>query len=136
MSIDRDNTPLNQREWSEKRLEQAIRDLTKEQGGFAMKLSSPSKNGVPDREIILPGDVHFYVETKRWGRNPSALQFRTAATFLRMGHHFYFIDNLLDYTAVLYGARSGNWESSSYRAPPGAQYKMFYEDLFAKGVSV
>ncbi len=136
MSIERDNTPANQREWTEQRLEQEMRKHIVDYGGFMPKLTSPSTHGMPDRLVLLPNNIHFFVEAKRWGRSASAHQFRNLGMLLRLGHHAYFIDNLPDFEAVLIGAKTGKWERSSYRAPPGAGYARFYEDLLARGVDV
>jgi hypothetical protein len=43
-------------------------------GGIAYKFSSPSRRGVPDRLIVLPGDRIFFAEVKGDGGRLSKLQ--------------------------------------------------------------
>lgn len=43
-------------------------------GGLALKIVSPGRRGRPDRLMILPGPVIFFVEFKRKTGRESALQ--------------------------------------------------------------
>ena len=43
-------------------------------GGKFMKFTSPGNDGVPDRIAILPGGRVWFVELKREGEKPTAIQ--------------------------------------------------------------
>ena len=57
----------------EKTIEQYLVDTVESRGGKCLKLTSPGNAGVPDRLIILQGEVRF-LELKRPGETPSKLQ--------------------------------------------------------------
>jgi hypothetical protein len=60
----------------EKKIEERLRKKAKEAGGLAAKWVSPSMSGVPDRIVFLPGGKIIFVELKRPGEKPTALQVR------------------------------------------------------------
>ena len=43
-------------------------------GGKFMKFTSPGNDGVPDRIAVLPGGRVWFVELKREGEKPTAIQ--------------------------------------------------------------
>lgn len=49
----------------ESTLEQKIVNYVKEKGGLALKWTSPSRRGVPDRIIFLPGGRLIFAEIKK-----------------------------------------------------------------------
>lgn len=49
----------------ERDVETYLRDEVKKRGGRCIKLSSQFEEGLPDRLVLLPGEVAFFVETKR-----------------------------------------------------------------------
>jgi hypothetical protein len=58
----------------ESEIESKMRDRIKERGGIFIKFISPSSRGVPDRIVLAkPGRIIF-VELKREGETPTALQ--------------------------------------------------------------
>ena len=59
---------------TEREIERALCDRVKELGGVAYKFVSPGHSGVPDRIVVLPGGVIGFVELKRTGEKPRALQ--------------------------------------------------------------
>jgi hypothetical protein len=59
----------------EKQIEKKVVDYCRKRGFLCYKFSSPANRGVPDRIIIGKGKVLF-LELKRKGEMPTALQFR------------------------------------------------------------
>ena len=55
-------------------VEQAFRDEVKKQGGLALKFSSQTMNGVPDRLVLLPGGHVGFCELKAPGKMMRPLQ--------------------------------------------------------------
>lgn len=51
----------------ENTIERNLVNQVKKLGGMALKFVSPGTSGVPDRIVILPGGVIFFVELKRPG---------------------------------------------------------------------
>lgn len=43
-------------------------------GGMALKFTSPGRRGVPDRMVLLPNGVFFFVELKRPGERATKQQ--------------------------------------------------------------
>lgn len=54
--------------------------------GIAYKFSSPNRRSVPDRLCILPEGVHFFVEIKSEGKDPSPAQVREINRIAKMQH--------------------------------------------------
>jgi hypothetical protein len=54
-------------------------------GGMAYKFASPSRRGVPDRLIVLPGDRIFFAEVKGDGGRLSKLQEIEIARLRKLG---------------------------------------------------
>ncbi|MBS1776020.1 MAG: VRR-NUC domain-containing protein [Bacteroidetes bacterium] len=59
---------------NEKLIEQKLREAIKQIGGLALKFTSPSFTGVPDRIVLLPGGKLWFVETKSTGEKISPRQ--------------------------------------------------------------
>lgn len=59
---------------NEKRLERKLTDLVKANGGVAVKFHSVYATGYPDRIVIMPGGVIYFVELKSTGKKPSPKQ--------------------------------------------------------------
>jgi hypothetical protein len=69
--------------------------------GIALKFTSPSLNGVPDRIVFLPnGRIHF-VELKRPGGIRSKNQIYTHALFESLGQCVYLIDSKVGIDCVM-----------------------------------
>lgn len=58
----------------EKEIEKILVSEVKKLGGRAYKWSSPGNDGVPDRVVILPGEMPYFVELKSETGRLSALQ--------------------------------------------------------------
>lgn len=61
-------------EESEKTLEKKLREQIKKRGGLALKLLSQLHRGLPDRIVLLPHGIIYFVELKSTGKNPTELQ--------------------------------------------------------------
>ncbi len=59
---------------TEKQIEQKLVKRVKGLGGIALKLNPIGMDGIPDRLILLPKGIAFFVETKAPGKKPRALQ--------------------------------------------------------------
>lgn len=72
---------------SEKVTEVYLCDQVKKRlNGIAYKFSSPNRRNVPDRLCILPEGMHFFVEVKSEGKNPSPGQIREIKRLNDMQH--------------------------------------------------
>ena len=58
----------------EREIERILVDEMKKLGGRAYKWTSPGNAGVPDRIVIFPGEPPVFVELKRAGGVPTAIQ--------------------------------------------------------------
>lgn len=58
----------------ERDIEKWLREKIQQLGGVAMKFTSPGNDGVPDRIAVLPGGRIWFVELKREGEKPTAIQ--------------------------------------------------------------
>lgn len=59
---------------SEKALEARLRKEVEKRGGMAIKLSSQMHRGLPDRMVLLPHAVQYFIELKTTGKKPTHLQ--------------------------------------------------------------
>lgn len=59
---------------TEKALEDWTIQRVKDLGGISYKFTSPSRRGVPDRIIIMPGNKIGFLELKATGQEPTKLQ--------------------------------------------------------------
>mgnify|MGYP003647341831 CR=1 FL=1 len=59
---------------SEKANEKLLNEEVKKLGGWAIKLSAAFISGLPDRLILLPGGILYFVEMKSERKKPSAIQ--------------------------------------------------------------
>lgn len=78
----------------ERRIEQRLCDRAKEAGGLAIKWVSPAFSGVPDRIVFLPGGRIIFVELKRPGQKPTALQERIHQMLTELGADVRVVDSL------------------------------------------
>jgi hypothetical protein len=59
---------------NEKLLERKLVAAVKQKGGLAIKLTSPSFTGLPDRMILMPLNHIYFAEIKTTGRKPTERQ--------------------------------------------------------------
>lgn len=70
----------------EKQVEAKLRKMVESHKGLCLKWVCPGWSGVPDRIVLLPGGVAFFVETKRpKGGKYSPMQLRWAGVLGLMG---------------------------------------------------
>lgn len=58
----------------ERDIESGLRRQVKKMGGKFMKFTSPGNDGVPDRIATLPDGRVWFIELKREGEEPTAIQ--------------------------------------------------------------
>lgn len=77
----------------EKQIEQKLVRAVKNMGGIALKLVSPSFDGMPDRIVLLPGGHIGFVEVKAPGEKPRPLQLARHGLLRRLGFKVYVLDD-------------------------------------------
>lgn len=70
----------------EKEIERKLAAMVKRHGGLCLKWICPGWSGVPDRILLLPGALVYFVETKRpKGGRLSALQRKWQQWLTKLG---------------------------------------------------
>jgi len=77
----------------EKLIERKLTAEVKKHGGIAVKLTSPSYDGLPDRLILLPDGITAFAELKAHGKRPRALQEARHRMLRNLGFRVYVIDS-------------------------------------------
>ena len=77
---------------SEKTLEARLRKEVEALGGKALKLMSQLHRGLPDRLVLMPGGLAFFVELKSTGKKPTGLQTHCHDQLRQMGFEVYVVD--------------------------------------------
>lgn len=85
----------------EKSIEVYLVKAVKQMGGIALKLNSMSMVGLPDRMILLPRGIIFYVETKTTGKKARLSQLSTHKLLKNLGFDVYVIDTKEQIRVVL-----------------------------------
>ena len=78
----------------ESKIEKKLNEEVQKLGGKAFKFVSPGKSGVPDRIVMLPGGIIYFVELKAPGKKMRALQEYRAKEFRRLGFDVRCIDTI------------------------------------------
>lgn len=76
----------------ESEVEKAFVDAVKEAGGKAVKFTSQTMNGVPDRLVLLPGGRCAFVELKAPGKQMRKLQRKRREQLLALGFPVFCVD--------------------------------------------
>lgn len=76
----------------ESKIESDYCKKVKEKGGIAIKLVSPSFVGLPDRLILLPDQIFYFVEFKAPGKKPTKIQEVIHGRLKKLGFQVYVID--------------------------------------------
>ena len=76
----------------ESKIERALVDAVKKQGGIAFKFTSQTMNGVPDRLVLLPGGHIGFVELKAPGKQLRILQKKRKAQLETLGFPVFVVD--------------------------------------------
>ena len=96
----------------ESKIERALVDAVKKQGGIAFKFISQTMNGVPDRLVLLPGRQIGFVELKAPGKQLRLLQKKRKAQLEALGFPVFVVDRLelIDKTihAIAHGRKRGD----------------------------
>ena len=77
----------------EKEIEKQLVLETKRMRGIALKFTSPGFVGVPDRLVLLPGGKLAFVEVKREGEKPRAIQVARHKLLRNLGFKVYVLDS-------------------------------------------
>lgn len=78
---------------TEKQIEQKLVKRVKALGGLALKLNPLGMDGIPDRLILLPKGIAFFIETKAPGKKPRALQVNRMKQLERLGFTCFVLDD-------------------------------------------
>ena len=78
---------------SEKTLEAKLRREVEKRGGMAIKLLSQLHRGLPDRTVLLPGGLQYFVELKTTGEKPTRLQVHCHQQLRSLGFEVYIVDS-------------------------------------------
>ena len=78
----------------ESKIERALVDAVKKQGGIAFKFTSQTMNGVPDRLVLLPGGQIGFVEMKAPGKQLRLLQKKRKAQLEALGFPVFVVHRL------------------------------------------
>lgn len=87
----------------EKEIEKKVCDYAKAAGLLVYKFASPNHIGVPDRMFVAPHQHVFWIEFKREGGKPTAVQERECLKLRRCGFDVYLVDSVEDGIAVIDG---------------------------------
>jgi len=77
---------------SEKAIENKFKKEIEKIGGRCEKLSAAYQSGLPDRLVLLPGGLVFFVELKREGGRISPLQKVKRDMVIRLGHNYLLLE--------------------------------------------
>ena len=86
---------------SEKQIEQKFVKAVKAVGGIAPKLVCPGFDGMPDRLVLLPDSRIAFVEVKRCGMKPSALQKSRHRLLRRLGFQVFVLDDITQIGGII-----------------------------------
>jgi len=78
---------------SEKTIEARLVQEVKKLGGIALKHSSQFHRGMPDRIVILPTGLIYFIELKSSGKKPEGLQELAHKQLRDLGQTVYVIDS-------------------------------------------
>ncbi len=78
---------------SEKQIEQKLARAAQNRGAWALKLTSPSVSGLPDRLLLFPGGLAAFVEVKAPGQKPRALQLVQMRKLKQLGFPVFVLDD-------------------------------------------
>lgn len=85
---------------SEGEVEDRIVDCARARGGIAYKFTSPSRRAVPDRLVVLPFGVSFFIEAKANGRRATKAQAKEHKRLRDLGARVYVCSSRAQVDAV------------------------------------
>ena len=77
----------------EKEIEKALAIEVRRRGGLAVKLVTPTLDGLPDRLVLMPNGKVAFVEAKAPGLKPRALQLARHKMLARLGFKVFVLDD-------------------------------------------
>lgn len=86
---------------SEKLIEKTLNAEVKSLGGWSLKLLCQFVTGLPDRLVLLPGGVIFFIEVKSTGKTASPVQKLVHKRLRRMGFTVHVVDSLKQLYEIL-----------------------------------
>jgi len=86
---------------SEKLIERTLNAEVKKLGGWSLKLLCQFVTGLPDRLVLLPGGIIFFVEVKSTGKKPTPVQRLVHEKIRRLGFRVEVIDSLKQLNQIL-----------------------------------
>ena len=78
----------------ESELEKKFKSQVKKAGGVVFKFVSPGFDGMPDRLVLMPKRKAFFVEVKRPGEKPRALQIARHRMLSSFGFEVFVVDSI------------------------------------------
>ena len=115
-------------------IEDAFRDEVAKRGGLALKFTSQTMNGLPDRLVLLLGGKAAFVELKAPGKTMRPLQVKRKEQLEALGFPVFCVDRFEQIRPVLDAIEawwSGEQKLTAGAAIPGLQrveYPAFRED--------
>ncbi len=88
----------------ESQIEKALVKSVKQAGGECRKAQWIGRRGAPDRLVMLPGGITWWVELKAPGKKPDPHQSREHKRMTALGQTIYVIDSLESIERLLNGA--------------------------------
>ncbi len=85
----------------EKDIEQKLVQAVKDRSGLAVKLVSPSLNGLTDRLILMDGGRIGFVELKATGKKPRPLQVKRIKQLQDLGFNVFVVDNVTQIGGII-----------------------------------
>ena len=96
---------------TEKQLEEKLVKAVKNRGGIAYKFTSPSRTGVPDRLVVLPGGKIGFVEVKKPKKGKlSKIQKRELKKLTALKCKCYVLNDPLDIQSILVDINVGEFK--------------------------
>ncbi len=86
---------------SEKLIEKTLNAEVKSLGGWSLKLLCQFVTGLPDRLVLLPGGIIFFVEVKSTGKKPTPVQRLVHEKLRRLGFTVHVVDSLKQLNQIL-----------------------------------
>lgn len=86
---------------SEKLIEKTLAAEVKKLGGWSLKLLCTYVTGLPDRLVLLPGGIIFFVEVKSTGKKPTTIQLLIHERLRRLGFRVEVVDSLKQLNKIL-----------------------------------
>lgn len=91
----------------ESKIERALVDAVRKQGGIAFKFTSQTMNGIPDRLVLLPGGRIGFVELKAPGKQLRLLQKKRKAQLKVLGFPVFVVDRPEQIEETIYAIAHG-----------------------------